>query len=633
MPENTPRGFRELISKKNKDRLTDISHEEITSEVRAMLSNDPTAWPDLTVGIIQKLTLQFYKNAPHYRTMSQTSSYWAQTKLGQKFNTYGISSATEDAKEIFNYCLSMLDHSAHDKFELAEPQFASLRDWQKQQLALHTEYAEMTDIVKEWNRKSADADLNSLEENMGLNKGATNPVHTYKGEYEEQGKDYEIAGLYCKMVVFQEELNKHGGFWKFVFFWRTNLYNDYINRAKEVFRRVGFDEEKDGPKALDYMKTTPYTPYAMDKDAVETDYDTSLVALKRKHTPQLRVARDHQAWAKELGIDPEFSIESQLGSYAEKYGVKTSHFLEKQVEWFSVARDYDTLRDTHLFEIATGRVFSNIFGKLVRAALKNGEAINVADIMKDAREITVLTTHFNTIGYSHNVLKDLNRPPYMKDVTPQFIKERLGNLLGSAKMPEEAKAKIIEEAVAKVNEWNLDPEKAKAEDEATASKYPHLEIKDPSPVEEKIIKSLLTIGYRPPEKSNSDMMKKHNEVIYKMRDRWFKEGNKYPDDVKSVFEKNVEKMTALNKIGYRDTEKENELRAQWDQDDDLTREKLENYNPITLDQLIEGGSVKEEDTSFKESVSVVLDNESSKAELSPKIVETAALSKQNVAKN
>ena len=98
-------------------------------------------------------------------------------------------------------------------------------------------------------------------------------------------------------------------------------------------------------------------------------------------------------------------------------------------------------------------------------------------------------------------------------------------------------------------------------------------------------------------------------------------------------EKNVEKMTALNKIGYRDTEKENELRAQWDQDDDLTREKLENYNPITLDQLIEGGSVKEEDTSFKESVSVVLDNESSKAELSPKIVETAALSKQNVAKN
>ena len=44
--------------------MTDLSYKQITSDIRDILSKNPETWPDLVVGILQNLTLQFYKNAP-----------------------------------------------------------------------------------------------------------------------------------------------------------------------------------------------------------------------------------------------------------------------------------------------------------------------------------------------------------------------------------------------------------------------------------------------------------------------------------------------------------------------------------------------------------------------------------------
>lgn len=621
MPNFTMEDFRKEVKHVNKKAFTNLSAEEIYKRVETIMQSPEHQWADAFVEYVKELNVELYEKPSYYRSLMVTNSRRWETSKGE-YIQFRISEATREARNLINYCRQIIKPESVKTFEYTEKQFAQIRDWQIERLKTFTDYSEIKRTMKAWDNASVKASFEELDETLGLEKKSDpNKRHQFSGNYEN-ANDQKIANVYARMKMFKEELGKHNIFWR----WFTSngrAYSNYVKRSKELFERVGFHEEKDGNSAIAYCQNTLPEVYETDIDIVKGDYEDSMAAYVRAHTPELFKAREWTDWAKELNLDPEFGLESKLTAFAEKYGVDASFLINRRVDWDSAAKAYDKKRETGAFSTNAKTAFSSNVSKMIAAAAKKyGADMNIADVLEDARKIAVISIKFNSIMYDIDEFKNPEKPLYINnDFTPEYIKGRMNFFLRESNMSLEDKERIAKEAEAHVRSWYENFDKLKKADAELASTVTRPEVTAVSPVERKIINSLLTVGYRPPQRDNSQLLEKHTVLLEKMTKEWFSEKSNHPEGVREVFAKNLQKIEALKKIPYGDKNAAVKLNEEWDKSDAEMNDRYPSYKPETLEDL-------QNENKLKYSISIELQEENKDVETSPKIEDHNELMKE-----
>lgn len=575
--------FRTRVEGVNARAHSNLSYNKILSDVKKIMSNPEQTWPDLFVEYLKVLHKEINKSVSYHRTLIASDNSWLDQYI-ETFGRYGAVEATEEAKALLSQCRKMIDPEAAARFEFKPEQLKAIRDWHLEEAKQHTEYVEAVRILKSWTQKNVDSAISFAEGRLGLTGGDPAKIHTFSGE-RRVGNDTIVCDVYSRMHVFREELSKHGRLWRWFFSKRVDMYNSYIDRAKQLLEKVGFDEEKHGPAVIEYSKTHLLSPYSVDIDSVKTDYDTEMQRYTARHMPEIHDARDHQEWAAELNLDPESSVESKLLPYAEKYGMDVSRFSKVQIDWKSIATSYDKVRETEDFDSTLERMFITCFNRMIESeAEKKGGNVNVAEVLKDARDIAVIVTNFNSIAYSLDTFKNAEKPAYLKNVDHEYIRKRMSFYLKDVAMPDEEKEKLANAAADVIKEWEADPAKLKKEDEALAVKNAPAERTLFSPFEAKIANSLMTIGYRPPSKDDPKMIEKHAAVLEKLVTNHFL-GDDKGDGAKSIVAANSRKITGIKKLVFEKYGNEEHLKEWWSEDDLKLQAKFPNYQPKTLAEL------------------------------------------------
>ena len=612
MPVHTMEGFRKEIERVNKKAFANLSAEAIYTRVEQIMQSPEDQWADAFVEYIKELNVEIYDKPSYYRTLFVTNALrWGKSKA--VYGQYRITEATREARNLVNYCRLIINPESVKTFEYAEKQHAQIRDWQIERLKTFNEYAETERTMKAWDNAAVKKSFKSINESLELQKNsAPEKMHKFSGNYKN-ANDQIVANVYVRAKLFKEELEKHNIFWR----WFTSngrAYSNYVKQSNELFKKVGFNEERDGIPAIEYCKNVLPEVYSTDIDIAKGDYESSMEAYVQAHTPEIFDAREHTDRAAELNLDPEFGIESKLTPFAEKYGIEVSSIANHRIDWGSAAKSYDTRRDTGALSMNSKTTFSANLSKLISAAAKKyGADMNIADVLEDVRKIAVISVKFSSIVYDIDKIKDAEKPPYISDdFTPEYIEGRMDYFLKQSNLSPEVKARIAKEAAAHVKSWYENFDKLKKEDAELAATVTHPEFTDLSPVERKIINNLLTVGYRPPNRDDSKLLEKHTMLVDKMTKKWFSENSKHPDGAREVFAKNVQKLEALKEVPYRDTNAVAKLNEEWDKSDLEMNDLYPSYKPETLEDL-------QKESEVKYSISIELDDANKDVQKAPAI--------------
>ena len=622
--------FRKEVAHVNKKSLSNISADEIYSRVEEIMKKPQEEWADAFVEYMKELNVKIYEKASYNRSLySFNAARWGSLEMAT-FNQYRISEAMREARNLINFCRKIINPEAEKTFEYTEPQFAKIRDWQIERLKTFTDYAEIERTADAWDNSAVKSYFKTLDEKLKFEKASDiKERHQFSGNYEIAG-DQLIADVYARAKIFKAEYEKHNFFWK----WFTRkgwAYSNYIKRSEELFKKVGFDEKKHAAGAIEYCKNTLPEVYSADIDIVKGDYESQVESYKIAHRAVTYEAREYTNWALELNLDPEFGIESKFTEFAEKYGVKPSDIVNNKIDWGSSATAYDTLGKAEIMQTNMKTMFAATLGKLINMAVKkHGADMNIADVLEDARKITVIAAKFHSNIFDLEELKNNEKPLFLPDdFTAEFIEKRTKTyfLRGAKDMSDDDKARIAKAAADHVKSWHENFDKLKKEDAELASTVTRPLVSDISPVEKNIINKLLTVGYRPPKRNydnvmdnHGKLMEKHAKVVAMMKTKWFGENSKCSAELKAVFEKNVAKLEALSKVQYKDMKAIEELDAAWDKSDLEMTENYPNYQPKTLEDL-------QNESKLKYSVAVDLGDEKNDIEKSPKIEDNNSLVK------
>ena len=594
MADLTMEGFRKEVAHVNKKSFSNLSADEIYSRVEEIMKKPQEEWADAFVEYMKELNEKLFENVSYNRSLYAFNAARWGTDLMATCYQYRISDAMREARNLINYSRKIIKPETEKTFEYAEPQFAKIRDWQIERLKTFTEYAEIERTADAWDYSAARSYFKENNEKIEpANSQDIKEKYQFSGNYEKT-EDQLIANAYARAKMFKAEYEKHNFFWK----WFTRkgwAYGGYISRSEKLFKNVGFDEKKHAEEAIKYCKNKLPEPYETDIDIVKGNYESQVESYKIAHRVVTFEAREYTNWALELDLDPEFGIESKLTEFVEKYGIKSSDLLTK-IDWGSGATAYDTLGKTETLQINARTTFGSTLAKLIDAAAKKyGAEMNITEVLDDARKIAIISAKFHSTIFEIEELKNVEKPPYIADdFTAEYIEKRTKTyFLRNAKdLSPEDKERIAKAAADHVKAWYDDLDKLKKEDAELISTVTRPEISEISPVERKIINKLLTVGYRPPKRdydnimdNHGKLMDKHAKVVEMMKNKWFGENSKHPEGLKEVFEKNVEKLKALEKVKYKDMKAIADLDEAWDKSDLEMKENYPNYQPKTLEDL------------------------------------------------
>ena len=595
MADLTMEGFRKEVAHVNKKSFSNLSADEIYSRVEEITKKPQEEWADAFVEYMKELNEKLFENVSYNRSLYAFNAARWGTDLMATCYQYRISDAMREARNLINYSRKIIKPEEEKTFEYAEPQFAKIRDWQIERLKTFTEYAEIERTADAWDYSAARSYFKEINEKIEPAKSSdTKEKYQFSGNYEKT-EDQLIANAYARAKIFKAEYEKHNFFWK----WFTRkgwAYGGYISRSEKLFKNAGFDEKKHAEEALKYCQNKLPEPFETDIDIVKGDYESQVESYKIAHRAVTYEAREYTNWALELNLDPEFGIESKFTEFAEKYGVKPQDIVNNKIDWGSSATAYDTLGKAEIMQTNTKTMFAATLGKLINIAVKNhGADMNIADVLEDARKITVIAAKFHSNIFDLEELKNNEKPLFLPDdFTAEFIEKRTKTyfLRGAKDMSDDDKARIAKAAADHVKSWHENLDKLKKEDAELASTVTRPEVSDISPVEKNIINKLLTVGYRPPKRNydnvmdnHGKLMEKHAKVVEMMKNKWFGENSKHPEGLKAVFEKNVAKLEALSKVQYKDMKAIADLDEAWNKSDLEMKENYPNYQPKTLEDL------------------------------------------------
>jgi hypothetical protein len=214
-----------------------------------------------------------------------------------------------------------------------------------------------------------------------------------------------------------------------------------IRTANAIFKKTGFNTESDGPAVMEAFEKT--TDYCAERDLIDLEEmkgdikDLHKQQNAKLNVTEISVARDKlRATANIAKGDPNNTID-KINAVFNKYGetveediarkgmVGISRILEE-----TVAREYDTMRQTSNFTDYIKGVFFASLSKIIEGAMKNSETLNVSEIIKDASDVAVIMSDSYTVLYDAPELKELAKNSsfgsYNSEMVCKFVERDLG---------------------------------------------------------------------------------------------------------------------------------------------------------------------------------------------------------------
>jgi hypothetical protein len=180
-----------------------------------------------------------------------------------------------------------------------------------------------------------------------------------------------------------------------------------------------------------------------------------------RHTEKLTVAADRTKQAEKMDADPATSYINKLKPFADKYGIEPEKFINENINWRSAGESYDEERNISITNQNVIATFLHAMRAMINKMESDNKEINITDILKDARQLTVMTTQHYSPAYSLDEFINADTPPYLLS-GPDVIKGRVNFFVKKAS-PEQ-KAALAEEAGQLFDQWRANAKQTMAED-------------------------------------------------------------------------------------------------------------------------------------------------------------------------
>lgn len=247
-----------------------------------------------------------------------------------------------------------------------------------------------------------------------------------------------IAQIYSSYAHAKAESAKHGFFWRVFHPSQNRALKDTVKEAEAFFNKVGFDPEKDGPAAEEYMNNNPCTEVLSDKGTVKMNYKNEINFQQKtaevNTVPEINVARAKLEEAAkrekstEKGVEPENSIYKTVAPVYNKYGIEmpkltsfgVPHMMTANNEDI-IAKEYDKYRKTDGYTDYVKMTFLLNFRKMINEEVANNAQPDVEKVLKDAAFVSTTLMNNFTVLYELDELKDIAANSAFGTYSPEFL--------------------------------------------------------------------------------------------------------------------------------------------------------------------------------------------------------------------
>ena len=293
------------------------------------------------------------------------------------------------------------------------------------------------EFFKQATIESCENSMSMLSEEL-LDK---NKEIVYTGNLNNQN-DRKIAEAYSVYDNAWKNIKEAGFFGNL--FHPINFFKNVgiIRTANAIFKKTGFNVENDGPNVMEAFETT--TDYCAERDLIDLEEmkgdikDLNKQQNAKETVTEITVARDKlRATANIAKGDPNNTID-KINAVFNKYGKAVEEDIARKgmvdisrIPEETVAREYDTMRQTDNFTDYIKGVFFVSLSKIIEGAMKNSETLNVSEMIKDASDIAVIMADSYTVLYDVPELKELAKNSafgsYNSEMVCKFVERDLGD--------------------------------------------------------------------------------------------------------------------------------------------------------------------------------------------------------------
>ena len=403
----------------NKTTGVELTFEELYDKISYMLTiEDKEEREDAFVAFYLAFTQITSEKLLAKKSVLNSSLIIGDKNRNNPAMSYSITQSSGKIHDLARLIIYYIDPEIAKNYFLNPRQLGAIREYQTEVIKSHNYYDEIPKCLKEWNYKCYSYDIKTLKTVL--------EGHVY-GANIKNTSDIAMAELYYKRNLIKEELERHGGVWKFFNFIKVIACNKFIEKADTILRSHGFNYEQHGAGALEILKKTIMPPHDIDLEHIESDYDKGKHLYDELTMEELSVAKEKVERARELDANPETSLKKMLEPFVKKYKLEaTLKGIGLDEESIKKAADsYDKVRELDGIKRLAKAPFFFVLGEMIKNAMTEGKEMNFAEMISDARKINVMATQRYTSFFELEEFANIKTPVYMYCVTEEWIINRI----------------------------------------------------------------------------------------------------------------------------------------------------------------------------------------------------------------
>jgi hypothetical protein len=468
MPDNTvlKNSADQAVKNLNSFAGCDLSPEKIQSEIKNIMGKPEAERSDLLISFYKGLAKEIFEYASYKRSLMVVSPMLTK-KYIDAYGKYSLTSAMDSAKACSENYMRMIDPEYTNNYEFTPDQLKDIMEWEKKELRTRNSYDELARTTKDWNRSIVNDQIKANFDQLRLDNKNPEEIFHFSGDYSDD-QNKVVADMYCKVHHARAEVEnlknqnkKSNIFRRLVNYFKISSYNKYINKTCDMLKKVGFDEAKHGDAAIEQSKKILLSPFNRDIEISSSNYIVMVEQYTVRHTEKLTVAADRTKQAEKMDADPATSYINKLKPFADKYGIEPEKFINENINWRSAGESYDEERNISITNQNVIATYLYAMRAMINKMESDNKEINITDILKDARQLTVMTTQHYSPAYSLDEFINADTPPYLLS-GPDVIKGRVNFFVKKAS-PEQ-KAALAEEAGQLFDQWRANAKQTMAED-------------------------------------------------------------------------------------------------------------------------------------------------------------------------
>ena len=210
----------------------------------------------------------------------------------------------------------------------------------------------------------------------------------------------------------------------------------FLSRTEKALKKLGFVKEQHGPGIKERFANEPTSILKVQmetaKDNCKAMQEEIKLAEWRKDNPILTVAQEKFKKAQayfENKEHPERTFKTKVDHIIGKYNLPNDlvkDFTKVDLNYETMAKDYDVYRDTRLFVGHSEGKFIALCRAFLDESLKKGDPVDIKQIFRDANEFLAIEYQTFSVLYDRDDLKDLAKQGFMpQEGKLSFLQKKL----------------------------------------------------------------------------------------------------------------------------------------------------------------------------------------------------------------